>query len=316
MESLIEQPLYVLVGPLYFAFMIYEVFVGRRRKVSIYESRDTAVSLGTSLIAAHERILTGAVYGTLLFFFYQFRIFEIEITWYAVLICLFLDDFCYYWKHRIEHRVRWAWASHVVHHSSQHLNYAVALRQTWTFLFTGLIVIWIPLALLGFHPLVIGFCASLNLIYQFFLHTETIKKLPKWFEGIMNTPSHHRVHHATNPKYLDANYAGIFIIWDKLFGTYVPEDVEEPCRYGIIRNVNTFNLFIVSFHEWIAMLKDVFQPAISLKERLCYMFMPPGWSHSGNHQTTESIKRLHVHLNPETAGQAGLPPLTPQEVVA
>lgn len=267
-----------VIIPLYLAFMTVEILISKRAGIARYELKDTAVSLTTNFGSGFERVMVGSFYYFLLMWFYQYRIFEIEFTWIALAACIVLEDFAYYWIHRLSHRTRIGWASHVTHHSSQNFNFSVALRQTWTFLFTGLIVVYIPLVLLGFHPAMVFFCGGLNLAYQFLLHTEMVKRLPKWYEAVMNTPSHHRVHHGINKKYIDANYAGIFIVWDKLFGTFVAEDDNEPVRYGITKNLTTFNVLTVQFHEWIAMFKDFFKPGISASDRLGYIWRPPGWS--------------------------------------
>ncbi len=171
----------------------------------------------------------------------------------VLVIILFAEDFTYYWFHRISHESRLFWASHVVHHSSQKYNLSTALRQTWSGSFYTFIF-WLPLVLIGFHPVMVLVQMSISLIYQYWIHTELIKKMPKWFEAIFNTPSHHRVHHATNPQYLDRNHAGIFIIWDRLFGTFEPE-VEKPV-YGLVTNIETYNPIKVAFIEWYNMLKD------------------------------------------------------------
>src|SRR5690606_39533674 len=144
-------------------------------------------------------------------------------------------------------------------------NLSTALRQSWTGLFTGMFVLQAPLVLLGVHPPVIACVFGFNLVWQFWIHTAAIGKLPRWFEFIFNTPSHHRVHHATNPRYLDANYAGVLIIWDRLFGTFVAEDDAERPRYGIVSQLGTFNPFRVAFHEWIGIWRDVAR-AKSLRE--------------------------------------------------
>ncbi|WP_428028540.1 sterol desaturase family protein, partial [Altererythrobacter sp.] len=191
---------------------------------------------------------------------WQFRIFDLGTAWVVVAICFFLDDLRYYWVHRFGHTIRWVWASHVNHHSSQHYNLSTALRQSWTGTFTFMLVMRAPLILIGFHPLMVLFCGALNLIYQFWIHTEAIVKLPRWFEAVMNTPSHHRVHHGRNARYLDANYAGTFIIWDRLFGTFVPEQADEKVQYGIVHNIGTFNPLRVAFHEWVGLFRDVFRP--------------------------------------------------------
>jgi len=217
-----------------------------------------------------------------------------------------LDDLRYYWFHRIAHRVRWVWASHVSHHSSQHYNLTTALRQTWTGTFTFMMILRLPLLVLGFHPAMILFVGGLNLIYQFLIHTEAITRLPRWVEAVMNTPSHHRVHHGRNARYLDANYAGVFIIWDKLFGTFVPELDQEPVEYGLVRNLATFNPLRVAFHEWLGMFKDIFRPGLTLRERLLYAVAPPGWSHDQSRETSARIKAGYILRHPAEAGTPGL----------
>ena len=163
------------------------------------------------------------------------------------------------------------------------------------------------MVLLGFHPAFIAFVYGFNLVYQFWIHTETIRKMPVWFEAIFNTPSHHRVHHATNPRYLDANYAGTLIIWDRMFGTFVPELEEDMPRYGIVKNIGSFNPIKVAFHEWVGMLKDFAMPGISLGDRFRYLIMPPGWSHDGSRKGSAELKAEYVKRNPDAAGMPGLP---------
>ena len=159
-------------------------------------------------------IAMGAVSLALLMALWPYRFFDLGASVPVILLAFVAGDFIYYWKHRAAHRIRWFWSAHVVHHSSQHYNLTTALRQPWNNHFTGHVLLSSPLIFLGFHPLLIGFVASVNLLYQFWIHTEAIDKMPRWFEAVMNTPSHHRVHHATNPDYLDRNYAGTFIFWD------------------------------------------------------------------------------------------------------
>ena len=211
-------------------------------------------------------------------FFYKFKLFTIPFAWWSWILVLFAEDFCYYWFHRTSHENRLFWASHVVHHSSQKYNLSTALRQTWSGSFYSFIF-WIPLILLGFHPVMVLVQISISLLYQYWIHTELIQKLPNWFEAVFNTPSHHRVHHATNPQYLDRNHAGIFIIWDRLFGTFEPE-VEKPV-YGLVKNINTYNPIKVAFNEWLQMFNDAFTSKTSLSNRLKYLIKPPGWKHDG-----------------------------------
>lgn len=220
---------------------------------------------------------------------YQYRLFDIGFVWWAWPIAFVFDDFAYYWVHRLGHRVRWMWAAHVIHHSSQHYNLSTALRQTWTGFFTPGLLVSLPLFWLGFHPLMIAFCGGINLIYQFWIHTEAVKRMPRWFEVVMNTPSHHRVHHAINPRYLDSNYAGVFIVWDKMFGTFVPERDDEPIRYGIVKQLGSFNLIWAALHEWVGIARDIWS-APGLGNKLSYLLRPPGWSHDNSRETSDSIK--------------------------
>jgi sterol desaturase/sphingolipid hydroxylase (fatty acid hydroxylase superfamily) len=199
-----------------------------------------------------------------------------------------LDDLKYYWVHRAGHRIRWMWAAHVNHHSSQHYNLSTALRQTWTGSLTFGFLFAVPLVLLGFHPAMIAICGGFNLIYQFWIHTEAIGRMPRWFEAVMNTPSHHRVHHATNPRYLDRNYAGVFIVWDRMFGTFTPEVDDEKIRYGIVKQLGSFNLLWAVFHEWAGMLADIWRAP--WRHKLSYLLREPGWSHDGSRETSDMIR--------------------------
>ena len=164
--------------------------------------------------------------------------------------------------------------------------------------------------ILGVHPLLLGFVGALNLLYQYWIHTEAIDRMPVWFEAIFNTPSHHRVHHGTNPQYLDANYAGILIIWDKMFGSFVPESADEKVTYGLVQNVETYNPIKIAFSEMWGALKDVCRPKLSLVQRLKYLFAPPGWSHDGSRQSSASLKAAYVAQNPHLSGTPGLPDLS------
>jgi sterol desaturase/sphingolipid hydroxylase (fatty acid hydroxylase superfamily) len=294
--------------PFFVAAMLIEIWLVRTgRAKGSFEARDTLTSLmmGTGNVVAG--LLLGVVSYAALLWVWQFRFFDLGLSPWVFVAAFLLDDLRYYWYHRIAHRVRWVWAEHVNHHSSQHYNLSTALRQSWTGLFTGMFVLQAPLVLLGFHPGVIAFVYGFNLVWQFWIHTETVGRLPRWFEFVMNTPSHHRVHHATNPRYLDTNYAGTLMVWDRLFGTFVEELEEDRPRYGIVKNLGTFNPLKVAFHEYVGIGKDVFSPGLTLRQRLGYLFMPPGWSHDGSRQTSESLKAAYVRRNPGEAGKAGLP---------
>jgi sterol desaturase/sphingolipid hydroxylase (fatty acid hydroxylase superfamily) len=255
-----------------------------------YETRDTA----TSLAMGFGSLVAGIVFGSLgalaIDTAYRVHLFEIGFGFWAIVTAFLLDDFVYYWTHRIGHRSRWFWASHVIHHSSQHYNLSTALRQTWTGPVSGLFLLKAPLALLGFHPALLLFVAGLNLVYQFWIHTEAIGRLPAWVEAVFNTPSHHRVHHSRDALYLDRNYAGIFILWDRWFGTFAPEDAALPLQYGLVKNLGTFNPLRVAVHEFIGICQDLVRPGLTLRQRLCYLFAPPGWSHDGSRITTDMLK--------------------------
>lgn len=179
-------------------------------------------------------------------------------------------DFLYYWHHRFEHEVRLLWAAHVNHHSSRAYNFSTALRQPWT-PWIGL-VLFPPLALLGVRPEQILLAEGINLIYQFWVHTEAVGRLPAWFEAVFNTPSHHRVHHGKNARYLDKNYGGILIVWDRLFGTFEPEG--ERVVYGITKDLSSYNPFVIAFHEYAAIARDL-RKAGSLREALGLVFGRP-----------------------------------------
>jgi sterol desaturase/sphingolipid hydroxylase (fatty acid hydroxylase superfamily) len=297
-----------LAIPLFIGAMLVEIVLIRRfKRRGAFETRDTLASLllGTGNVVSG--LLLGFVSFGVLIWAWDYRIFDFGTSWWAIALCFVLDDLRYYWYHRIAHRSRWVWAEHVIHHSSQHYNLSTALRQSWTGAFTGMFILRLPLMLIGFHPLVILFVGGLNLVYQFWIHTETIGKMWWPIEWIFNTPSHHRVHHATNARYLDANYAGCLIIWDRMFGTFVPElDSDQP-RYGIVRNVGTFNPIRLAFHEWIDMFKDAARPGLTLRQRLGYLFAPPGWSHDGSRQGSLELKEEYVRQNPDQIGTPGLP---------
>ena len=268
------------------AEMIWARRSGRDRA---YELQDTAVSLGLGLGSVVAGALSAGVILELMDAVHTATALRIGWFWWAWIACFVADDLAYYWLHRAGHRVRWFWASHVNHHSSQHYNLSTALRQTWTGFFALSFAFRLPLVAVGFEPGMVLTCAAFNLIYQFWIHTEAIGRLPSWFEAVFNTPSHHRVHHATNPRYLDRNYAGTFIVWDKLFGTFEPEVAGGTIRYGIVRQLGSFNLLRVAFHEWAAIIRDVAEAPWGSKA--AYLWREPGWSHDSSRETSDMIRR-------------------------
>ncbi len=276
--------------PFFIITIVLEVILTVKLKHKEYQYKDAASSISMGLIG---NVFLGLlsktmVFAVFMFLYNTFHFIEIPIVWWSWVLLLFVDDFTYYWFHRISHESRLFWASHVVHHSSEKYNLSTALRQTWTGSFYSFIF-WIPLVFIGFHPVMLFMQMSISLIYQYWIHTELIDKMPKWFETIFNTPSHHRVHHATNPQYLDRNHAGIFIIWDKLFGTFEPEK-EQPV-YGLVTNINTYNLLKIAFHEWISMFSDAFSAKTSLINKLKYFVKPPGWKHDGTGTLSSDLRK-------------------------
>ena len=302
----------MFAAPLFVLFVTIEWFLVRRKAVGgRYEAKDAWASMAMGTGNLISDLSMGFISLGFLMWVWQFRFFDWGYGILAILGALVAQDFVYYWKHRAAHRIRWFWTAHVVHHSSQHYNLSTALRQPWNNHFTGFVLLSTPLVFLGVHPILLGFVGALNLLYQYWVHTEAIDKMPKWFEAIFNTPSHHRVHHGTNPQYLDSNYAGILIIWDKMFGTFVPEDQDTVIKYGLVHNVGTFNPVKIAFMEMWSAIKDVFIPGLSFGARLKYLFAPPGWSHDGTRKNSAQIKAEFVALNPHLSGAPGLPRLEP-----
>ncbi len=278
----------LLAIPVFALLITLEIGAWRLAGRGRYETRDTAASLAMGVVNLGVGILTSALVVGAHVLVYEHRLFDLDRSWWVFVLCFLGQDLAYYWFHRLAHERRWMWASHVVHHSSRHYNLSTALRQTWTGVLSLAFIFTLPLALLGFEPLMILFFAGLSLVYQFWIHTEVIRTMGP-FERVFNTPSHHRVHHAFNPRYLDANYGGILILWDRLFGTFVAEERAEPPRYGLVKNLATFNPIKIAFHEWVAILKDV-AGARGLREVLGYTWGRPGWSPDGSRKTSAILK--------------------------
>ena len=255
-----------------------------------YRAKDTLASLSMQAGNIAMNLMMAGVVFAGLSAVYRVRLFDISPSspW-AWFVIFFLDDFTYYWFHRISHECRFWWAAHVNHHSSQEYNLSTALRQSWTSVIVGTWMPWIPLAFLGFPPAMILAQQGFNLAYQFWIHTEAVHRMPPWFEYLFNTPSHHRVHHASNPRYLDRNYAGVLMLWDRLFGTFVEERDVEPVSYGIVKNIHTYNPIRIAFHEWAAIVRDLIA-AHSWREAIGVVFGPPGWRPGGRGPTSKNIR--------------------------
>jgi len=290
-------PIIIYAIPFFVFAMLLEFVVSSNKNMKSYTAKDAfssiAMGLGNVFIGFLSKLF---VLAALYYVYESFRIFTIPITWWSFVVLFFLDDFSYYWFHRTSHENRFFWASHVVHHSSRHYNLSTALRQTWTGGFYSFIF-WLWLPLLGFHPGMILFQMSISLLYQFWIHTELIQQMPKWIEFFFNTPSHHRVHHGSNPIYLDRNHAGILIIWDRLFGTFQPELKHEKVKYGLVVNIKTYNPILIAFNEWGALFKDLITRNLSVTNRIKYLYKPPGWKHDGTGKLSSDLKEEWLKEN-------------------
>jgi sterol desaturase/sphingolipid hydroxylase (fatty acid hydroxylase superfamily) len=255
-----------------------------------YTLKDTLASLGMRAGNYASNIALAGVVVAVFAAIYQYRLFDISMrsprAWVAIVV---LDDFAYYWFHRISHECRFWWAAHVNHHSSQEYNLSTAVRQPWTGVLAGTWAPWFVLALIGFPPEMIFIQSGLNLFYQFWIHTEAVRRMPAWFEYLFNTPSNHRVHHASNPRYVDRNYAGIFMAWDRMFGTFAQEREDDPPKYGLIHDIDTYNPLRIAFHEWVALFRDLLR-ARTAREAIGYLFGPPGWRPDGTAPTAANLR--------------------------
>ena len=259
------------------AFLLFELArLMARKSLNRQVIGDTITNFVTFLaFYVFNIVLIGVFYVSVYYFLYEYlSLARIPITPWSIVLCVVLADFAYYWEHRFTHRVGFGWATHTVHHSSPFFNISVAYR------FGPLdgvipVVFHAPLAIIGFNPILILFSEAVVQIYQTVLHTETIGKLPKPVEAVMNTPSHHRVHHGSNPQYLDRNYAGMFIVWDRLFGTF--EEEREKVVYGITEPLNSVNPLVVFFHGFTRLGRQI-AGAGDIRGALGYLLRPPGWA--------------------------------------
>ena len=260
-----------LAIPAFILLMVIEAIADALMRRELYEPKDTAASLTMGIGNVVVGLVSKGMVFALFTWVHKFALFQLGYQRWVWVLAFFADDFSYYWFHRTSHECRFFWASHVVHHSSQHYNLSTALRQTWTGAFFGF-VFWLWMPLVGFQPIMIFTMQAVSLLYQFWVHTEFVQRLGL-LELVMNTPSHHRVHHATNSQYIDRNHAGILIIWDRMFGSFEPE--VEHCTYGLTTNINSFNPLRIAFHEWIAIGHDL-RTARTWRERLVAVFGNPG----------------------------------------
>lgn len=286
MDAFNETLLAMFAMPVYMVLISLEILLSYWHEKHYYTVKDTITNVYLSALNFILDLLLRAFGVLVLTYFFQFRFIEIRnpIIYWTVLV--FALDFMYYWLHRIDHYCRLFWAVHVTHHSSEEFNLTVGFRSS---VFQPLyrFIYFIPLALLGFKAIDIAFIYAASQIYGILIHTKYINKMG-FLEWFMATPSHHRVHHGSNVKYLDRNMGMVFIIWDKLFGTFEPE--QEDVKYGLTENIKTHHPVKVVFHEWHNILNDLKKPS-SLKAKFMYMFGPPGWSHDGSKKTSGQLRK-------------------------
>ncbi len=295
MESIREYWLILISTPIYCTIIGIELLLSNLQHRKLYTKKNVAANLYLMLlnmgIDIGLRVFTLGILG----YFYKFAF----LNWhmgivYWVLLFAF-EDLMYYWLHRFDHEIRLFWAVHVTHHSSDLMNITVGFRSS-VFQPVYRFIYFIPIVFMGFDPLDLLFVYSATQIWGIFVHTEYIRKMG-WLEYILVTPSHHRVHHGSNPKYLDKNMGMFLIVWDKLFGTFQAELTEteyEPIRYGLTKNLDNYNAVSLVFHEWQQIWKDCTQKGIGFNVRLNYLFGPPGWSHDGSRQTSVQMRKTET----------------------
>ena len=295
----------VLSIPIYFMLIGIELLIQFFTHKKLYRLTDAITNINCGITEQITGVFVkAALIGGYQYVFEHWALFEIPVTWWSIALLFLGVDFCYYWAHRMSHEVNIMWGGHVVHHQSEDYNFSVALRQGsfqkfWTFWF------YLPLAFLGFDTLTFLLVSALNTVYQFWIHTETIGKLPKPIEWIFNTPSHHRVHHGRDPKYIDRNHAGSLIIWDRMFGTFQEE--EEKPTYGITTPVATWNPVKANFQHYINMMKQIIITPGWIN-KLKIIINKPGWKPKelGGYQAPPEIKKDHSKFVTRPSTQTGI----------
>jgi sterol desaturase/sphingolipid hydroxylase (fatty acid hydroxylase superfamily) len=298
MESIREYWLILISTPIYCIIIGIELLLSNLQYRKIYTKKNVAANIYLMLLNMSLdfglRVFTLGILG----YFFKFALINWHISIvYWVLLFVF-EDMMYYWLHRFDHEIRLFWAVHVTHHSSDLMNFTVGFRSS-VFQPVYRFIYFIPIVFLGFDPLDLLFVYSVTQIWGIFVHTEFIHKMG-WLEYILVTPSHHRVHHGSNPKYLDKNMGMFLIVWDKLFGTFQAELSEaeyEPIRYGLTKNLDNYNAVSLVFHEWQQIWNDCTQMGISFNARVNYLFGPPGWSHDGSRQTSVQMRKKEESIS-------------------
>lgn len=269
----LRRDLLLVLTPLFAVTLGVDLLAAQRR--AHYRLADSLASLGLGgIYLVVDALLVALLVLPVYHGVYQLRLFDFAMTPLAFVLLFFGLELCFYAFHRASHRIRWFWAAHVVHHSSEQMNFTTASRQSLFYGFAGNWLFYLPLVWLGFAPQWVLFMFSASLAYQYFIHTQAVGRLWRPLEWLLNTPSHHRVHHGRNPQYIDRNYGGVLILYDRLFGTFAEED--EPVEYGITRPVRSFNPLWLNLHEWVDLFRDIARPG-PLYQRLRHLWMPPEW---------------------------------------
>ena len=278
-----------LAIPAFVILMIAEAIADALMRRDLYEVKDSAASITMGLGNVAVNLIAKTMQFGIFSLIYRVRLFNLGSQWWVWGLLFFSDEFSYYWFHRASHECRLFWASHVVHHSSQRYNLSTALRQSWTGTFYSW-VFWMWLPLVGFKPIMILTMQAISLLYQFWIHTQLIERMGP-LEFLFNTPSHHRVHHGSNARYIDRNHGGTLIVWDRLFGSFEPEDESDRPVYGLTKNIHTYNPLRIAIHEWTDLWRDV-REAPGLRNKLRYTFGRPGWRHDAAQIISASEKQL------------------------
>ncbi|MEO8763924.1 MAG: sterol desaturase family protein [Ginsengibacter sp.] len=286
-----EQLLILITTPLYLVVIGIEMILSHLHFKKYYTLKDTFINIYLCILNSGIDLLFRAVYIVFLITIFRFHFIDFSFNPFLYWFLLFiLEDLAFYVEHRVDHFCRLFWAVHVTHHSSEEFNLTTGFRSSvlqplYRFIY------FLPLVLLGFKPIDIVFMYSLTQIYGILVHTRYINKMPKWFEAVFVSPSHHRVHHASNVRYLDRNMGMVLIIWDRLFGTFQPEVEQDPVKYGLTKQLeHPYHLSKIVFHEWQSINRDL-RKKVSLSVKLKYLVKPPGWSHDGSTKTAKELRQ-------------------------
>ena len=280
----------MITTPLYIVVIGFEIVLSHLHLKKIYTLKETLMNMYLCLLNGGIDLLFRVVYVVILAYFFRFHFVDFSFNLFLYWFLLFIaEDISFYFEHRVDHLCRFFWAVHVTHHSSEEFNLTTGFRSSvlqplYRFIY------FIPLVLLGFNPIDVVFMYSLTQIYGILVHTQYINKMPRWFEAVFVSPSHHRVHHASNVRYLDRNLGMVLIIWDKLFGTFQEEVKEDPVRYGLTKQLeHPYHLTNIVFHEWGNIITDM-KKKIPFFTKIKYLVMPPGWSHDRSTKTARELR--------------------------